>query len=103
MMLVLQPPLGRKALFNRFREESSPWSFSSSREGARAHDTIEEIKATDDELESAFGTAVPELVREVTDHNSLNKVTRKQLQNQNCRRAFRPATTASNKISAPLS
>ncbi len=47
------------------------------------HDTIEDTKTTYAELEGAFGPDIASLVREVTDHKSLDKAIRKQLQIEN--------------------
>ncbi len=44
------------------------------------HDTIEDTKTTYAELKGAFGRAVADLVKEVTDDKSLDKAIRKQLQ-----------------------
>jgi guanosine-3',5'-bis(diphosphate) 3'-pyrophosphohydrolase len=47
------------------------------------HDTIEDTNTSYAELETAFGSRVAGLVREVTDNKSLDKAIRKQLQIQN--------------------
>ncbi len=47
------------------------------------HDTIEDTKTSYAELRGAFGSAVANLVQEVTDNKSLDKAIRKQLQIQN--------------------
>jgi len=44
------------------------------------HDTIEDTKATFDDLLSAFGQDVAELVKEVTDDKLIHKAQRKRLQ-----------------------
>jgi guanosine-3',5'-bis(diphosphate) 3'-pyrophosphohydrolase len=44
------------------------------------HDTVEDTKTTLDEIESAFGVEVRNLVAEVTDDKTLSKAERKQLQ-----------------------
>ena len=44
------------------------------------HDTIEDTKATYDDLVSAFGQDVAELVKEVTDDKTIPKAQRKRLQ-----------------------
>ncbi len=48
--------------------------------GALLHDTVEDTETSFDEVESAFGKPVADLVREVTDNKSLPKEVRKQLQ-----------------------
>jgi GTP diphosphokinase / guanosine-3',5'-bis(diphosphate) 3'-diphosphatase len=48
-----------------------------------AHDTIEDTKATADELEEWFGKKVTSVVLEITDDKSLEKKIRKQLQIDN--------------------
>ena len=47
---------------------------------ALLHDTLEDTKATYEELAQRFGRDVAELVREVTDDKSLEKPERKRLQ-----------------------
>jgi guanosine-3',5'-bis(diphosphate) 3'-pyrophosphohydrolase len=47
---------------------------------ALLHDTIEDTEATPAELEERFGTAIKDIVLEVTDDKSLPKAERKQLQ-----------------------
>jgi len=47
---------------------------------ALLHDTVEDTEATFAEIESKFGSAVKELVAEVTDDKSLPKQRRKELQ-----------------------
>ena len=44
------------------------------------HDTIEDTETTYEELVSAFGLKIADVVREVTDDKSLDKAVRKQLQ-----------------------
>ena len=44
------------------------------------HDTLEDTDTTPDELEAAFGTAIAQLVAEVTDDKALPKSQRKRLQ-----------------------
>ena len=46
------------------------------------HDTIEDTETTYAELQEQFGTAVADIVREVTDDTSLLKVQRKLLQEE---------------------
>lgn len=48
--------------------------------GALLHDTIEDTKTTQEELEREFGSEVAALVAELTDDKRLPKLTRKQLQ-----------------------
>jgi len=48
--------------------------------GAILHDTIEDTKTTQQEIEGLFGAEVAALVAEVTDDKSLEKAVRKQLQ-----------------------
>src|SRR5208283_4097901 len=47
---------------------------------ALLHDTVEDTDATFEEIEEAFGKAIADLVKEVTDDKSLPKAQRKQLQ-----------------------
>lgn len=47
---------------------------------ALLHDTIEDTKTSQEDLTELFGSAVSDLVGEVTDDKSLPKATRKQLQ-----------------------
>lgn len=47
---------------------------------ALLHDTVEDTQTTPDELEERFGANVAGMVAEVTDHKSLTKAERKQLQ-----------------------
>lgn len=47
---------------------------------ATLHDTVEDTKTTLAELEEHFGTEVANLVRELTDDKSLEKMERKRLQ-----------------------
>ncbi len=47
---------------------------------ALLHDTVEDTETTFEELEELFGSAVKDLVFEVTDDKSLEKKVRKQLQ-----------------------
>jgi guanosine-3',5'-bis(diphosphate) 3'-pyrophosphohydrolase len=47
---------------------------------ALLHDTVEDTTATFDEIEALFGTAIMELVAEVTDDPTLPKQQRKDLQ-----------------------
>ncbi len=44
------------------------------------HDTVEDTETTFEELRGKFGDGIADLVREVTDDKSLDKVLRKQLQ-----------------------
>ena len=46
------------------------------------HDTIEDTETSYAELQTQFGTAVADIVREVTDDTSLHKVQRKLLQEE---------------------
>jgi len=48
--------------------------------GALLHDTIEDTRTTEDELEAEFGAEVARLVAEVTDDKRLPKAERKRLQ-----------------------
>ncbi len=48
--------------------------------GALLHDTVEDTDATLEEISERFGSAIADVVAEVTDDKSLPKVTRKQLQ-----------------------
>ena len=50
------------------------------RMAAVLHDTVEDTETSFEELEQAFGSAISNLVREVTDDKSLPKETRKQQQ-----------------------
>jgi guanosine-3',5'-bis(diphosphate) 3'-pyrophosphohydrolase len=47
---------------------------------AALHDTVEDTKTTFEELEEHFGLEVTDLVRELTDDKSLEKMERKRLQ-----------------------
>jgi GTP diphosphokinase / guanosine-3',5'-bis(diphosphate) 3'-diphosphatase len=47
---------------------------------AALHDTVEDTKTTFEELEEHFGLEVTNLVRELTDDKSLEKMERKRLQ-----------------------
>jgi guanosine-3',5'-bis(diphosphate) 3'-pyrophosphohydrolase len=49
-------------------------------QAAILHDTIEDTETTPEELEQEFGTAVRDLVLEVTDDKTLEKQERKRLQ-----------------------
>lgn len=48
--------------------------------GALLHDTLEDTETSPQELETAFGTAIKNIVLEVTDDKTLPKDKRKQLQ-----------------------
>lgn len=48
--------------------------------GALLHDTVEDTETSFEELESQFGLAIAQVVREVTDDKLLPKEVRKQLQ-----------------------
>ena len=48
--------------------------------GALLHDTIEDTETTAQELDEHFGSAIREIVEEVTDDKSLDKLERKRLQ-----------------------
>ena len=48
--------------------------------GALLHDTVEDTKTTPEELESEFGSAIKNIVMDVTDDKSLDKADRKQAQ-----------------------
>ncbi len=48
--------------------------------GALLHDTVEDTDTTPEELEAEFGTAIRDIVMDVTDDKSLSKAERKQLQ-----------------------
>lgn len=48
--------------------------------GALLHDTVEDTETTADELESEFGSAIKDIVMDVTDDKSLEKAARKQAQ-----------------------
>lgn len=54
---------------------------------ALLHDTVEDTNTTFDEIEQLFGTAVRQLVAEVTDDKSLAKGERKALQIEHARHA----------------
>lgn len=54
-------------------------------QAAILHDTIEDTDTTPEELESAFGPVVRELVEEVTDDKTLPKQRRKELQVEHAR------------------
>ncbi len=58
---------------------------------ALLHDTVEDTDTTLDEIRDTFGTAVTDVVREVTDDKSLPKAMRKQLQIQHSGSASEPA------------
>lgn len=49
-------------------------------QAALLHDTVEDTDTTFEEIETAFGKNVADIVREVTDDKSLPKLERKQLQ-----------------------
>lgn len=53
---------------------------------ALLHDTIEDTETTFEEIEAAFGFAVADVVREVTDDKALAKPERKRLQIEHARR-----------------
>jgi guanosine-3',5'-bis(diphosphate) 3'-pyrophosphohydrolase len=55
------------------------------------HDTIEDTDTTYEELRARFGRTVADVVREVTDDNSLPKAQRKQAQIDNAPRASKRA------------
>jgi len=58
---------------------------------ALLHDTIEDTETTYDELRGTFGTAVADIVAELTDVKFLRKHTRKRLQVARARRASEAA------------
>ncbi|HEX8963148.1 MAG TPA: HD domain-containing protein [Rhodocyclaceae bacterium] len=58
---------------------------------ALLHDTVEDTETTFEELAAAFGDEVAEVVREVTDDQSLSKAERKRLQIEHAPRISRRA------------
>ncbi len=58
---------------------------------ALLHDTVEDTDTSPDEIEAKFGTAVKDVVMEVTDDKSLPKIVRKHLQVAHAPNLSRPA------------
>lgn len=58
---------------------------------AALHDTVEDTDTTFEELESAFGSKVANIVREVTDDKTLDKAQRKLLQIEHAAQASESA------------
>ena len=58
---------------------------------ALLHDTIEDTHTTAEELTTAFGQSITDVVLEVTDDKNLDKVVRKQLQVEHARHASKQA------------